>query len=248
VSHFPFGDTVGGRSLEIALSKATARKRFKHDRRLLTWHCPEGTTGRYVRVQLENMEYLHMSQVEIIGARGDVNTGGRVASVSCGHNVTTAVVRPLSDPRDIEETYRRAVVADPKNLLYLRQYETFIREFESFGDCDDIDVSPWASFDDEIPKRCPLCKGAVMCAACELCHTWSDVLSKVERGPSGRLRRLDSVAKLLIDAPKPPLDWEPPPKRDRSMMGNMKKKLALSRKKKTAVYEPSDSDSDSDLD
>ena len=133
VSHYPFGDVVGGKSLEMALAKSDARKRFKHDRRLLTWHCPEGTVGRYIRVQLENMDYLHFAQLEVIGMYGEEKALGRVSSVTCGHDITAAVIRPLADARDLEESYRRAVIADPMNLVFLRQYETFIREFEQVG-------------------------------------------------------------------------------------------------------------------
>lgn len=232
---------------EIALAKCEARKRFKKEKRLLTWHCPENTTARYIRVQLEGMDYLHMAQVEVIGMFGDEKTKGRVASVSCGHHVTSAVIRPLADPRDVEECYRRAVIADPENLLYLRQYETFIREFENFGDFDDPEVSPWARFDDEIPKKCSLCRGAVLCEPCYLLHTWQETLTDVERGPGGRLRRLKSVSEILIEAPKPPLQWDPPPLKDRSLAAKLKRNIKVGKKKKKKEdYDGSDEGSDDD--
>lgn len=212
VSHFPFGDLVGGKSLEIALKKCEARKRFKHDRRLLTWHCPENTSGRYVRIQLEKHNYLHLAQCEVIGTVGGEKVSGRVSSVIAGQNVTAAVVRPLTDGRDIEEAYRRAVIADPENLLYLRQYETFIREFEQFGDCEGF-------------EKCPLCKGGILCEFCFLKHNWDSSLSDVPKGPGGRLRRLKSLSQILVDAPKPSLDefWDKPPVKDHSFLGALKR-------------------------
>ena len=233
VSHFPFGDLVGGKSLEIALKKCEARKRFKHNRRLLTWHCPENTSGRYVRIQLEAHNYLHFAQCEVIGTVGGEKVSGRVSSVSAGVNVTAAVVRPLTDGRDIEEAYRRAVIADPENLLYLRQYETFIREFEQFGDCDGF-------------EKCPICKGGMLCAFCHMKHEFNNELSGVPRGPGGRLRRLKSLSKILLDAPKPPLEefYDPPEMKDRSWFGFFKRIVTCRRKRRAQVVVIDSSSSD----
>jgi hypothetical protein len=191
------------------------------------------------------MNYLHMGQVEISGMFGSERTKGRVASVTCGMNVTAAVIRPLPDPRDVEESYRRAVIADPQNLTYLRQFETYIREFENYGDVDDVDASPWASFDDEVPKMCPLCMGAVLCEPCYLLHTFHKDLAEVERGPGGRLRRLKSIADILVEAPKPPLQFDPPPKKDRSLAAKLKRNVKLGRKKakKVGVYDDASDES-----
>ena len=189
-----------------------------------------------MRIQLEKHNYLHLSQCEVIGTVGGEKVSGRVSSVIAGQNVTAAVVRPLTDGRDIEEAYRRAVIADPENLLYLRQYETFIREFEQFGDCEGF-------------EKCPLCKGGILCEFCFLKHNWDSELREVPKGPGGRLRRLKSLAQILVDAPKPSLEefYDKPVEKDHSFLGSLKRALSSGpRHKNNRVQIADSSDDDSD--
>lgn len=49
-----------------------------------------------------------------------------------------AVMRALPDPCDVEIAYKRAVQADPANADVLRQFETYVPEYDQFGRGDDI--------------------------------------------------------------------------------------------------------------
>ena len=79
-------------------------------------------------------------------------------------------------------------------------------------------------------------------------HTWQETLEDVERGPGGRLRRLNSVAEILIEAPKPALEWDPPPLKDRSLAAKLKRGVGGGmrgrRRKRKDDYEGSDAGSD----
>ena len=85
------------------------------DAKCTTWRVPENISARYVRLQLENFDFLHFAQVEIFGIIGINGSVGRCSRVVCGKQCTVAIVRPLPDPMDINRVYRRAVLADAQN-------------------------------------------------------------------------------------------------------------------------------------
>ena len=108
-------------TLDKALRVAESARRFDHSVRCTEWACPSSTVGRYVRIQLEDTNFLHFAEVEVFGNWG--RPGRPVASVEAGRNTTVAVIAPSPSQRDIEEAYLRAVKADSHNAVILRQYE-----------------------------------------------------------------------------------------------------------------------------
>ncbi len=115
-------------TLDRALRIAESARRFDHNVRCTEWACPSSTVGRYIRVQLEETNFLHFAEVEVFGNWG--RPGRPVASVECGRNTTAVVVAPSPSQRDIEEAYLRAVKADTHNAVILRQYEVRRLKFE----------------------------------------------------------------------------------------------------------------------
>ncbi|CAN0054158.1 unnamed protein product [Phaeothamnion confervicola] len=193
LSQRPFDDGVGGEALRAAADAATAKARLAEPRQCSTWRLPDKAVGRYVRVQIEGFDYLHLAQVEVFGTFGARRSPGRVSYVACGRYVTVAVLRPLPDPADVAAAYRRAVAADPLNAEVLRQLETFVPEWDKWGRGDAF-------------RGCALCTGGRLCELCALRHDFRDDLMKLPLGPGGRLRRLDSVARFLYDTEKPGLE------------------------------------------
>jgi len=150
VGRHPFSREIGPQSLQDSLAKSMARMRFSDNVRLSTWRLPTNTVGRYIRVQLETFNFLHLAQVEVLGSFG-VNSGvGRVASVNAGKDVTVAVIRPFSDPREAEAAYIKAAWCDPLNAEILRQFETYTLMFDNYGR-------------GEVLTKCIICKERVKC-------------------------------------------------------------------------------------
>lgn len=127
----PLSHGVG--SLERALKRAAFTKRFGRNQRETVWKLPAGAVGRYVRVQLEGRQYLHLAEVEVIGHFHEVNVMRPVSEIAAGDNVTIAVVPPDPDADNYERTYLRAIAADPANALILRGLPAFTASFEKCG-------------------------------------------------------------------------------------------------------------------
>jgi hypothetical protein len=145
-------------------------------------------------VNTTSPQSLHLLQV--FGSFGARRSPGRVTSVTAGKFVTAAVLRALPDPRDVETAYKRAVQADPANADVLRQFETYIPEYDKFGRGDDI-------------TGCLLCSAGELCEFCALKHEYLSELKAIPLGPGGRLRRLDSIRDFLFDIEKPKLQLKP---------------------------------------
>merc|ERR1711865_570188 len=94
-------------TLDRALKIAESARRFDHSVRCTEWACPSGTVGRYVRIQLEETNFLHFAECEVFGNWG--RPGRPVSNVECGRNTIVAIVAPSPSQRDIEEAYLRAV-------------------------------------------------------------------------------------------------------------------------------------------
>jgi hypothetical protein len=135
-------------------------------------------------------------RLQVFGSFGARRSLGRVTSVTAGKFVTAAVLRALPDPRDVETAYKRAVQADPANADVLRQFETYIPEYDKFGRGDDI-------------TGCLLCSAGQLCEFCALKHEYLSELKAIPLGPGGRLRRLDSIRDFLFDIKKPKLQLKP---------------------------------------
>lgn len=54
-------------TLDRALKIAESARRFDHSVRCTEWACPSGTVGRYVRIQLEETNFLHFAECEVFG-------------------------------------------------------------------------------------------------------------------------------------------------------------------------------------
>jgi hypothetical protein len=124
-------------TLDRALKIAESARRFDHSVRCTEWACPSGTVGRYVRVQLEETNFLHFAELEVFGNWG--RPGRPVSNVEAGRNTTVAIVAPSSSQRDMEEAYLRAVKTDTHNAIILRQYESFTQLYDIHGQGDNID-------------------------------------------------------------------------------------------------------------
>ncbi|KAG5180100.1 guanyl nucleotide exchange factor [Tribonema minus] len=109
VSRTPYAEGTGGDALKAALAQSQARVRLTAQRRCSTWRLPDQTSARYVRIQLEGFNFLHLAQVEVLGTKGARRSPGRVCHAVAGRYVTAVVVRALPDPEDVEVAYKRAV-------------------------------------------------------------------------------------------------------------------------------------------
>lgn len=187
------GNTPFDRQLVNAYGQCAAKKKFTQNMRRSIWKLPANTAARYVRVQLETTNYLHFAELEVYGTPGLIQPISKVNSVHVGKEVMLVVCKPSKDKQEIESAYERAVRADPGNAFILRQYPTFFEAWDKikFG---------------ELSSKCPLDRGSIRCEMCTLRTKWNDV--KYPPGPGGRLRRLDSMAELLLETNPPPLNWQ----------------------------------------
>mmetsp|Transcript_12218 Transcript_12218/g.18487 ORF Transcript_12218/g.18487 Transcript_12218/m.18487 type:complete len:1399 (+) Transcript_12218:55-4251(+) len=188
----PFDRSPGEISLANSKMDAVAKVKFTENTRMSSWKCPANTQGRYVRVQLEGYNFLSVAQVEVMGNWG-ISTGvGRVSYAAAGRDVTVAVIRPRTDPIDIDNIYQRAAYADAGNADVLRQYETFALEYDKYGRGEAI-------------SKCHICRGQTPCEICLLNKMYKEEIENMPAGIGGRRRRLDSIEDYLINANKPEL-------------------------------------------
>jgi len=203
VGRDPFLKTADVVSLKDNLRSAVCRAKLTEDRRCSTWRCPANTQGRYVRLQLEKFNTLSVAEIEVFGYTGLSSGVGRVSFVAAGRDVTVAVVRPSNDPRDVELMYKRAAYADSCNADILRQYETFILEYDKFGRGD------------VLTKECDICKRLDKCEACVFYDTFQQDIQRMPPAVGARRRRLNSISEYLITQNKPDLLPIVVPKSDR---------------------------------
>ena len=199
----PFDKQLNQVGMKNNLRDSVAKVKFTENQRMSSWHPPASTQGRYVRLQLESFEQLCVAEVEVFGNYG-LNKGvGRVAYAIAGRDVTLAVIRPTTDPRDIEAAYRRAAYADAANADILRQFETYALEYDKFGRGE------------VLAKSCDICKGNIKCEACKLYEVYADEIAKIPPGIGGRRRRLKSIDEFLINLNKPDLEVHEVPRKVR---------------------------------
>lgn len=73
---------------------------FKDNKRMTEWVLPTANTvGQYVRIQLQNRNFLHLAEVEVFGVYSAFKTVGRVGAVHCTNDATMVVVPPTSQER-----------------------------------------------------------------------------------------------------------------------------------------------------
>ncbi|CAM9176283.1 unnamed protein product [Pylaiella littoralis] len=213
VSQEPFKDDVGGAALLDAINAAVARAHFKEDRRCSVWRCPDQTMARYVRVQLQGFDFLHMAQVEVFGTTGARRSPGKVTQCCAGKYVTTAVMAAAQDSADVEAGYKKAVQADAFNAEVLREFETFFAAHDQWGRGDAI-------------RGCMLCKAGILCEICAMKHEFRDELRDLPLGPGGSVQRLSSIAQFLFDKEKPNLNYQTPVKKGTGIISSVRGKLA----------------------
>jgi alpha-tubulin suppressor-like RCC1 family protein len=211
VSQDQFSTAPGKDGFERSLSHCVARCVFKKNQRCTTWQVPENIIGRFVRLQLPRKSYLHIAQLEVFGILGSTRISGKVTQVVCGKHVTIATAKPLSDERDVETNYMRAVCADPHNSTFLRELDTYFPYFDKHGRGEKL-----------IGEQCPICVGDLRCEMCAIVNMWVDDIVPAGPGPNGRTRRLESVADILMGVAPPPMIWKPRPLKDRSFMGKLR--------------------------
>ncbi|CAN0273071.1 unnamed protein product [Ectocarpus sp. 12 AP-2014] len=212
-SQEPFKDDVGGAALLDAMNTAVARAHFKEEQRCLVWRCPDQTMARYVRVQLQGFDFLHMAQVEVFGTTGARRSPGKVTHCCAGKYVTTAVMAAMQDSADVETVYKRAVQADAFNAEVLREFETFFAAYDQWGRGDAI-------------KGCLLCKAGSLCEICAMKHEFRDELRDLPLGPGGSLQRLSNIAQFLFDREKPDLIYQSPVKKSTGIISNVRGKVS----------------------
>ena len=131
ISQTEFSDLVGGKSFALAHRQSCELKKFTKNRRKSTWNVPANTVGRFVRIQLEKQNYLHIAEVEVFGRTGTRLGVSQVSSVKCGNCTTIAVVKPRVDKNELEAAYKTAVRADADAAFVLRQYPIYFEQYVS---------------------------------------------------------------------------------------------------------------------
>ena len=101
----------------------------------------------------------------------------------------------------------------PAQADILRQRETFALEYDKYGRGDAV-----------LP--CIICTGGQKCETCVMKDRFGDELKDLPLGAAGRTLTLDEMATMLLDAPKPPLNFTPKEKVDKSFAGMLKRRLA----------------------
>eukprot|EP01036_Dinobryon_divergens_P023212 gene23212-31534_t len=207
-------------ALKESLRAATCKARFTDDKRSSTWRCPANTQGRFIRVQLETYNSLSLAEVEVFGYWGLAKGVGRVSYATAGRDVTVAVVRPNTDPKDLEELYKRAAYSDSMNADILRQLETYTLEYDKFGRGEILQEAAKK-------KSCCICSRGLnqdRCESCILYNTYETALKAMPPAIGGRRRRLRSMSDFLLQVNKPELEVKEVPKARRPTKWQMRKK------------------------
>jgi len=228
ISRDPFDDKeTGAKSLRSALNLSVAKMKLSRNQRCSTWHVPDNTCARYVRLQLEGFEFLHFAQFEVFGTPGINKPVGRCSKAIAGKYATVALIRPLPDPMDIDKAYRRAVLCDSHHADILRHFESFALQYDKYGRGDAV-------------TACIVCRLGKLCEICELKHRYRDERKAMGLGIGGRSLTLGEIKQALLDAPKPPLDYEKKPLAKKSILqkinpfaGNKKKKMEQRKERRT---------------
>eukprot|EP00949_MAST-11_sp_MAST-11-sp1_P000971 g971.t1 len=213
----PFEEETGPNSLKKNFNKAVARQKLTNDKRETVWELPTNSIGRYIRVQLEGTSYLHFAQLEAFGQWGIHKSVGKVTRAFCSHQATCAIMAVEPDIKNVELGYMRAIQADPFAAHILRQYREYCSYYDKYGEKDPS------------PLKCLNCRGGIKCQLCVFRNSWpiKEVQGYNPRGPGGRLRRLRSLTKLVVEEPMRPPKLKKKKKKKKGLFGSI-----LGRKKK----------------
>ena len=186
-------DDPSGGQLTRNLGVASSKTRFSCDQRMSVWQCPKGSLAQYVRVQLEEKNFLSLAEVEVFGHRRASSGVGKVSYAVAGRDVTVAVVRPTDDPAYLESCYTRAVHADAGNADILRQFETYALQYDKFGRGE------------VLVGNCTVCVPYRQCETCAMTERFQIDLRQMTPKP-GKRASLQEVHDFLINSSKPPIE------------------------------------------
>jgi hypothetical protein len=151
------------------------------------------TVGQYVRIQLQNRNFLHVAEVEVFGVYSAFNYVGRVGAAHCGNDATLVVVPPVSTHGDatLDDYYLRAIQADADSATILRQFEAYEASYRRFGRGSDAALG----------AKCRLCR---VFRACEICTFLQQTHGKTSadalpRRPTGDRAGLDELVRLAVE-------------------------------------------------
>lgn len=172
VSESAFIDLDGKEGIRAAKLQSSAFEMFHTDQRMTEWILPAANTvGQFVRVQLQNKNFLHFAEVEVFGVNLAFNYVGKVGTVQCSADATLVIIPPISTQSVVDDYYLRAIQADADNATILCQYEAYKLSFRKFGR-----GSPTT-----LGGACRLCRVFRKCEICEFyastkfdCQTLSD--------------------------------------------------------------------------
>jgi len=213
-----FSKGLNSLALQQNLHSAVAKMKFSERKRVSKWRLPQNTIGQFVRIQLQEFNFLNIAEIEVYGWPRISPGVGHVASATAGRDVTVAVIRPSTVPKDFEKAYNRAVYANSLNSDIIRQLESYTRCFDKFGRGENVRNS----------RECLLCRGHEICEICQLYEVYGDKIAKMPKGVDGRRRRLNSISEYLVNGTKPEIEVIPISKKERPP----KKTLSLSNLKK----------------
>lgn len=205
ISQTEFSDAVGGKSFAVAYRQSCEMKKFTQNKRKTMWNVPANTIGRYVRIQLEQQNYLHIAEVEVFGRTGTRVGVFKVDDVVCGNATTIATIKPRVDKHELESAYKTAVRADANAADVLRYYPQYFEMYDRHGRGGGV-------------AQCSLCRGNTKCEICRLLITWPLSDKELEmvrhgKGPEKKRPGLDFIGKLIVDQNPPKLSWTPPKRR-----------------------------------
>lgn len=167
-------------SYQKNLALATAKKKFEENRRVSKWLCT-GVQGRFVRIQLEDYNFLNVAEIEVFGKPRLSPGVGRVGAVSAGRDCTVAIIRPTTNALDIAKAYKRAVYSDARSAEILRQLPTYVGLYDKFGK-------------DVCNQKCPICTKKTIC---EVCRMYNEYEADLE-GKCNKTDGLDVIANTLL--------------------------------------------------
>ncbi|KAG6574728.1 Regulator of chromosome condensation (RCC1) [Phytophthora cinnamomi] len=155
---FPFKELEGKEGLRAAKVQSSALELFRTNKRMTEWILPTANTvGQYVRVQLQNKNFLHFAEVEVFGVYSAFNYVGRVGTVQCSADATLVVMPPTPTQSVLDDYYLRAIQADADHATILRQYNAYDRSFRKFG----------RGSAEILDSPCRLCRVFRDCEVCE---------------------------------------------------------------------------------
>ncbi|KAL4115288.1 hypothetical protein PRIC2_013453 [Phytophthora ramorum] len=158
VSEFAFKDVEGKEGLRAAKVQSSAFELFRANKRMTEWVLPTANTvGQFVRVQLQNRNFLHFAEVEVFGVYSAFKYVGRVGTVQCSADATLVVMPPIPTQSVLDDYYLRAIQADADHASILRQYDAYERSFRKFG----------RGTAETLDDACRLCRVFHDCEICE---------------------------------------------------------------------------------